>query len=101
MGDPRQWGRGLTKRVPIPAEVLALVEERMGGVYCEDCRALNLETPHDEPLEVDHRQPLAKGGDNHHLNLTWRCRSHNRHKKDRSPGEAPTATPKWMRRRAP
>ena len=100
MGDPRQWGRGLTKRVPIPPEVLDLIAERMGGVFCEDCQALGLTPPPEEPLEVDHRQPLAKGGDNHHLNLTWRCRSHNRAKKDKSPGAVPTSRPKWSRRRS-
>ncbi len=96
--DPRQWGRGLRSRVPIPPEVLALVEERLGGRYCEDCRRMGLEPPADEPLEVDHRMPLARGGDNHHLNLTIRCRSHNRAKKDRMPGE-PIRPPRWQRRR--
>lgn len=95
--DPRQWGRGLKKRVPVPAEVLALVEERLGGKVCEECRALGLVTPADEPIELDHREALARGGDNHHLNLTFRCRSHNRAKAGRLPG-APRA-PRWLRRR--
>ena len=92
------WGRGLRARVAIPAEVLALVDERQGGRFCVACRALDLVTPADVPLEPDHRQALANGGDNHHLNLEWLCRSHNRSKKDK-PAGSPLRRPRWERRR--
>lgn len=81
------WGRGDTRRIAtrdFPGEVLALVDERLGGRFCVECRALGVDPPEGEPLEVDHLQPLARGGDNHHRNLTWRCRSHNRGRGARS-----------------
>lgn len=96
------WGRGDRSRIPssaFPAAVLALVEERVGHRSCVDCDALGLVPPAEEPIEVDHVQALARGGDNHHLNLTFRCRSHNRSKCARPANEAPRR-PKWERRRA-
>ena len=95
------WGRGDTRRIAtrdIPAEVLALVDERLGGRYCVECRALGLTPPASEPLEADHLQPLATGGDNHHTNLTWRCRSHNRGRGARS-ALAPAREPRGAARR--
>lgn len=95
-----RWGRGLRRRVDardIPAAVLALVDERQGGRFCVACRELGLVTPASVPLELDHLQPLSQGGDHHHLNLAWRCRSHNRGRGARS--AAPRATrPAWARR---
>ncbi len=91
------WGRGDTRRVPtrdFPPAVLALVEEREGGRFCGACRAQGLQTPPCEPLEVDHRRPLSKGGDNHHLNLTWLCRAHNRSRCNRF---GPLAPPTFSR----
>lgn len=95
------WGRGDNQRVAtrdFPRAVLALVDERQGGRFCVECRALNMVTPPDVPLEIDHRQALAAGGDNHHLNLVWRCRSHNRAKGARKEGAA--RVPRWARRRS-
>lgn len=100
--NPLTWGRGVTARIDardFPPGVLALVDERMGGRFCEDCRALGIVTPDDVPLELDHKQPLAKGGDNHHLNLRWACRSHNRGRRDRSL-RSPAGRPRWSRRRS-
>jgi hypothetical protein len=57
-------------------------------------------TPPDVPLEVDHLQALANGGTNEHLNLTWRCRSHNRAKGAKKAG-TPPGRPRWERRRQP
>lgn len=97
--DAYSWGRGDTRRLTtsdIPREVVALVDARLEGRYCVDCRAGDFVTPADVPLELDHLQPLSKGGDNHHLNLTWRCRSHNRGRAARR--DAPTV-PKWARKR--
>ena len=96
------WGRGNRQRIAtrdIPADVLALVDERLGGRVCVECSELGLTPPASEPLEADHMQPLARGGDNSHSNLTWRCRSHNRARGDR-PANAPPRRPKWERRRA-
>lgn len=101
------WGRGVTRRVAlrdVPLEVLALVDERQGGRYCVDCRELGLVTPKSVPLELDHVMPLFLGGDHSHRNLTWRCRSHNRSKKAKTPREARTSDgtprrPRWERRR--
>ncbi len=96
-----RWGRGDKRRIAtrdFPAEVLALVDQRLGGRYCVECRALEIETPADVPLELDHLQPLSLDGDNGHLNLTWRCRSHNRGRGNR-PAGAPPRRPKWERRR--
>lgn len=95
------WGRGNKARIDhrdYPGEVLALVTERMGGVHCEDCRALKLVTPPDVPMEIDHKQPLASGGDNHHLNLRWSCRSHNRGRAGR-PITDPVRAPRWLRQK--
>jgi len=78
--NARQWGLGDRRRLPtrdFPQAVLALVEERQGGRFCVMCRQLKIETPEDQPLQIDHRQPLSEGGDNHHLNLQWLCRAHN------------------------
>lgn len=78
--NPRQWGKGDCRRLAtrdIPAAVLALVDDRQGGRFCVACRQLGIATPDDEPLQIDHRQPLSQGGDNHHLNLQWLCRAHN------------------------
>jgi hypothetical protein len=95
------WGRGDRRRIAtrdFPAEVLALVDERQGGRFCVECRALGLVTPAAEPLEADHLQPLSRGGDNHHGNITWRCRAHNRARGARS-ALAPARQPRWARRR--
>ena len=99
--DPFQWGRNDRTRVPgrdIPQDVLDLVTERQGGKFCVYCAELRIQTPDDEPIELDHKQPLSKGGDNSHLNLQWACRSHNRSRKDK-PMKARTMMPKWARRR--
>lgn len=99
--NPLLWGRGDQRRIStrdFPRAVVALVEERLRGRYCVDCRALGLEPPADEPLELDHLQPLSRGGDNHHMNLAWRCMSHNRSRGNRAPLGAP-ARPRWERRR--
>lgn len=95
------WGRGDTRRIAtrdFPAEVVALVDERLRGRRCVDCVRLGLATPDDEPMELDHLKPLSEGGDNLHLNLTWRCRSHNRARGARS-AAAPARRPAWERRR--
>lgn len=100
--NPWTWGQDLTRRIPageIPGAVVELVVRRQGGRFCVDCRALGIATPPDVPLELDHRQPLAKGGNYHHLNLEFRCRSHNRGRADRDlPGQRPKR-PAWERRR--
>lgn len=96
-----RWGRGDKRRITtaaFPAEVVALVDERLRGRYCVDCRELGLVTPDDVPLELDHVEPLSGRGDNSHLNLTWRCRSHNRAKCDRKAAARP-GRPRWARRR--
>lgn len=93
-----EWGRGDTRRRPvteIPAAVLALVDERQGGRFCVACQASGLETPANEPLELDHRRPLSRGGDNNHINLQWLCRGHNRGRGNR---RSPPALPAWARR---
>ena len=98
--NPRQWGRGDRRRLTtrdFPPGVLALVDERQGGRFCVSCRELGVETPADEPLQIDHIQPLSAGGDNHHLNLRWLCRAHNLGRGARQE-EAPRP-PKWARAR--
>lgn len=100
-GEALSWGLDDRRRIPtrdFPPEVLALVDERLGGRYCVECRALGLVTPEGEPLEADHLQPLSKEGTNHHRNLTWRCRSHNRGRGARS-ALAPAKAPRWARKR--
>lgn len=95
------WGRGDTRRVAtrdFPVAVVALVDERQGGRYCVECRELELVTPDDVPLELDHLQALSRGGDNNHLNLRWACRSHNRARRERPVG-GPARRPRWARRR--
>lgn len=98
--NPRQWGHGDRRRLAtrdFPPAVLALVDERQGGRFCVECRALGIATPPEEPLQIDHIQPLSAGGDNHHLNLRWLCRAHNLGRGARK-AEAPR-TPKWARAR--
>lgn len=97
--NARQWGRGDTRRLAtrdFPAAVLALVDERQGGRVCVQCRELGVETPADEPLQIDHIQPLSAGGDNHHLNLRWLCRAHNC---GRGARKEAARKPKWARGR--
>ena len=99
MTDPRQWGRGDIRRITtgdFPDAVVALVDQRQGGRFCHYCRNSGLSTPHTEPLEFDHLQPLSKGGDNHHLNLVWACRAHNRGRSNRK--KAPRV-PTWARKK--
>lgn len=96
--DPLTWGRGDRRRVStrdIPAGVLALVDARLGARACSACVDLGLELPPEVPLEIDHKQPLAAGGDNHHLNLRWLCRSHNR---GRGKRKGLSRDPAWKRR---
>lgn len=91
------WGRGDRRRIAtrdFPAAVVALIVEREGGRACVWCKREGLVTPKDEPIELDHLVPLAKGGDNHHSNLAFSCRAHNRSKRDRP---APTHPPTWSR----
>jgi len=97
--NPRQWGRGDRRRLAtrdFPPAVLALVDERQGGRFCLSCRELGVETPAEEPLQIDHVQPLSEGGDNHHLNLRWLCRAHNCGRGARKEGPR---SPKWARAR--
>lgn len=99
--NPLAWGRGDHRRMRVsdyPAEVLALVDARAGRA-CEDCVRAGITPPASEPLELDHRQPLSQGGDNHHLNLRWACRGHNRGRRDRALQLHPRL-PRWARRRA-
>lgn len=101
--NPRQWGLDDTRRLAtrdFPAHVLALVDARQGGRFCVQCRDLGIQTPADQPLQIDHRQPLSRGGDNHHLNLRWLCRAHNCGRGARGAGETPRL-PTWARRRQP
>ena len=99
--NPRQWGRGDHRRLAtrdFPPKVLALVDERQGGRHCAKCRELGVEPPPDQPLQIDHIQPLSEGGDNHHLNLRWLCRAHNCGRGARKEAGRPR-TPKWARAR--
>lgn len=63
-----------------PPSVLAAVDRRQGGRYCVHCREAGLTTPPDEPLELDHMQPVSRGGTDDPSNLQWLCRGHNRSK---------------------
>jgi len=97
----QDWGRGDTRRLTtrdFPREVLALVDDAQGGRFCVACRRDSLDTPAEEPLELDHKQPLSRGGDNNWRNLRWLCRSHNRGRCAR-PG-LPEGPPAWARRLA-
>lgn len=101
MSWERGWGIGDTRRIAtrdFPPGVLVLVEERQGGRWCVACRAMGLTPPEDEPLEVDHKRPLGKGGDNNWTNLQFLCRSHNRAKKDGQLTEPALSNPAWKRR---
>lgn len=95
--EAEAWGRGVTRRIPqadFPAEVLALVDERQGGRFCAPCRRAGRTPPADEPLELDHLQPLAREGDNNWRNLGWACRGCNRGRGARA---RPSAPPRWAR----
>lgn len=92
------WGRGDRRRLSLdeyPPEVIDLVERRQGGRFCVLCREQDLVTPDSEPLVLDHLRPLSCGGDNHHLNLRWLCRSHNAGRRDRPLW---AGRPAWERR---
>lgn len=82
-----------------PASTIAAVDRRQGGRYCVLCREHGLVTPADEPLELDHMQPVARGGTDDPNNLQWLCRSHNRAKGERrGPSVAAAKLPAWSRR---
>ena len=89
--NPHTWGKGDTRRIAtrdVPEAVKALVDKRQNGRYCIACsgiapRAMPAGRSELNPLELDHLQPHSKGGDNHHLNLRWLCRSHNRGRSNR------------------
>jgi 5-methylcytosine-specific restriction endonuclease McrA len=85
---PRKW----------PPHIQHAVTQRQGGKFCTMCRELEIETPLDVPLELDHLQPISKGGTNEALNLRWLCRSHNRGRQAR--GFA-NFNPRWNRQRRP
>jgi len=92
------WGRGNYKRLKeFPQGVLDLVRRRQGHWTCVFCRELGIQTPDDVPIEVDHKLPLSRGGDNNHLNLQTLCRSHNRGRGNR--GLNGFRRPAWERRR--
>jgi len=96
----QEWGRGVTRRVPlseVPKCVINKVVERDGD-GCAACSLMGLTPPADEPLELDHKQPLARGGDNHWTNLQFLCRSHNRGRSAR-PLDL-VSLPAWLRRLA-
>lgn len=92
------WGRGDRRRLStrdFPTPVLALVYAREHGFEgCTACRDQRLQTPDSEPLEVDHIQPLSRGGDNQWSNLRILCRAHNRGKNARP---SCPSTPRWAR----
>lgn len=95
--NAEEWGRGDArrhKREDVPAGVLELVDLRQGGRFCVLCCEQGLTTPADEPLVLDHLQPLSRGGDNHHSNLRWLCRAHNSGRRDRPLWAGP---PRWAR----
>ena len=95
--EARAWGRGVTARPRHwPPAVLGLVRERWRHDTCVICQSAGLVPPPGEPLDVDHLQPVSKGGDNHFSNLRLLCRSHNRGRGNRK--HAP-ARPKWARTR--
>lgn len=76
--DAATWGLDDRRRLSVrdvPACVLARVDARQGGRRCAvpSCPVV-------VPLELDHRRPLSRGGDNHWSNLQWLCREHNRRK---------------------
>jgi len=94
------WGRGVGRRVAqgdVPPAVLAQVRLRDGD-GCVVCRRQGLTPPDDEPVELDHKQPLARGGDNHWTNLQLLCRSHNRARGTRKADL--DALPAWLCRLA-
>ena len=93
--DPTTWGAGDKRRLRrslYPPAVLMLIDLRQGGRHCVNCRVQEPE----QALEVDHKQPLSRGGDNHHLNLQWMCVSCNR---GRGARKAAPTVPKWKRRK--
>jgi len=57
-----------------------------------------LTPPADEPLEIDHKQPISLGGDNHWTNLQFLCRYHNRARGNR-PADL-KRLPTWLGRLA-
>jgi len=94
------WGRGVRKRVAqrdVPRAVLSQARLRDGD-GCVVCRRQGLTPPTDEPIELDHKQPLARGGDNHWTNLQFLCRSHNRARGTRKADLS--APPAWVGRLA-
>ena len=94
--DVNAWGRGARARIDrrdVPAAVLARVRER-DGLGCVACRQLGLTPPLQEPVELDHKQPLSKGGDNHWSNLQFLCRFHNRSRGSRALD--PSRLPTWL-----
>lgn len=48
------------------------------------------------PLEVDHKVPLNKGGEHHLDNLQVLCRKHNRQKSDNELTRVNWFNPRWL-----
>ncbi len=97
--DPDTWGLGDKRRIDgsrFPPQVLARVDDAQGGRFCLECRRGEWAKPTDVPLELDHKRPLARGGDNHWSNLQWLCRWHNRKKKGGALSGKPL-TPPWAK----
>ncbi len=90
------WGRGDQTRLAVhqlPHAVLQRLADR-DGPGCAECTRVGLTPPTSEPLEVDHRQPISLGGDNHWTNLQILCRYHNRSRGNRAAD--PRRLPTWL-----
>jgi 5-methylcytosine-specific restriction endonuclease McrA len=78
-----------TKRSPIPPSIRRAVMEK-AKFRCQDCGA----NPQDDPwvtLEIDHRVPVALGGDNSRANLQVLCRECNAGKGAKVDHKIPTS----------
>lgn len=94
----REWGRDDRRRIAtrdFPEGVKALVDERQGGRFCVECHVAGRTPPADEPLVLDHMQPLSRGGTNHWSNLRWLCEGCNLSRGNRRD----VGVPRWARGR--
>ena len=92
---PRTSDRPNNNRRHIPAHVKRAVWKRDGG-QCSFVSETGHRCPARKPLEFDHAQPVARGGQGTVSNVRLRCRAHNQHAAECTFGEEFMRRKRWL-----